>query len=92
MLMKKFMQDSRLMVPLGMDPDKNKTDISLWKQQRQKYWNSRTDEMVAVYKCLINYRCKCQAKIGIITGKNYKRLEFYGTHDEHSHAVDHSKK
>ena len=47
--------------------------------------------MIHVFKCLMNYHCKCQAKVRIITGKGYKRLEFYGTHDEKSHAVDKSK-
>ena len=37
MLMKKFIQDSRLMVAPGKDPDKNRTDIALWKQQRAEY-------------------------------------------------------
>jgi hypothetical protein len=40
----------------------------------------------------MNYRCKCKAQVRIIAGKDYKRLEFYGTHDENSHATDHSKK
>ena len=42
MHMKKFMQDSRFMIAPGKDPEKNKTDIALWKQQRKPYWNSRT--------------------------------------------------
>ena len=37
MLMKKFMQDSRLMIAPGKDPEKNKTDKALWKQQRKPY-------------------------------------------------------
>ena len=49
MLMKKFMQDSQLMQTPG-HPDK-KTDIGLWKQQRVEYFNSRTDEMIHVFKC-----------------------------------------
>jgi hypothetical protein len=36
--------------------------------------------------------CKCKAQVRIITGKDYKRFEFYGTHDENSHATEHSKK
>ena len=39
----------------------------------------------------MNYRCKCQAKVRIITVKGYKRLEFHGTHDETSNAADYSK-
>ena len=91
MLMKKFMQDSRLMVAPGKDPEKNKTDIALWKQQRKPYWNSRTDEMVHMFMCPMNHRCKCKAMVRIITGKDHKRLEFVGTHDETSHANDSSK-
>ena len=89
--MKKFMQDSRLMVAPGKDPEKNKTDIALWKQQRKPYWNSRTDEMVHMFMCPMNHRCKCKAMVRIITGKDHKRLEFVGTHDETSHANDSSK-
>jgi hypothetical protein len=40
----------------------------------------------------MSYRCKCKAHVRIIAGKDNKRLEFYGTHDENSHATDHSKK
>ena len=42
-------------------------------------------------KCPLNHRCKCQAKVRIIAGKYYKRLEFYDTHDETNHANDYSK-
>ena len=37
-------------------------------------------------KCPLGYRCKCKARVGIIAGKDYKLLEFFGTHDENSHA------
>ena len=47
--------------------------------------------MIRVMKFPMSYRCKCPAKVGVITGKGYTRLEFYGTHDETSHAVDYSK-
>ena len=56
------------------------------KQQRKPYWNSRTNEWVHMFMCPMNHRCKCQAKVRIMTGKDYKRLEFFGTHDENSHA------
>ena len=92
------MQDSRLMIALATDPEKKnlKTDIALWKVQRSEYYNSRTDEWILVFKCPMNYRCRCPAKVRICTGNNYKRLEFFGTHDEQthdeqSHAVDYSK-
>jgi hypothetical protein len=42
-------------------------------------------------KCQMSYGCKCKAKIRIVAEKDYKLLEFYGTHDENSHATDHSK-
>ena len=91
MHMKKFMQDSRLMKAPGhktLD-----TDIAYWKLHRAKYYNSRQDEWIRVYKCPLHHRCKCQAnlKVRIITGKNYQLLEFYGTHDETSHVIGHSK-
>jgi hypothetical protein len=91
MRMKKFMQDSRLMIAPGKDPEKNKTDIALWKQQRKPYWNSRTDEWVHMFMCPMHHRCKCKAMVRIITAKDHKRLEFVGTHDETSHANDISK-
>jgi hypothetical protein len=31
-------------------------------------------------------------QVRIIAGEDYKLLEFYGTHDEHSHPTEHSKK
>jgi hypothetical protein len=40
----------------------------------------------------MHYRCKCNALCRILAGKDYKRLEFFGTHDENSHANDASKK
>ena len=68
MLMKKFMQDSRLMKAPGhktLD-----TDIALWKLHRAEYYNSRQDEWIRAYKCPLHHRCRCQAKVRIITGKN----------------------
>ena len=56
-----------------------------------EYFNSRQDEWIRVYKRPLHHRCKCQAKVRIVIGKNYQRLEFFGTHDETSHAVDYSK-
>ena len=55
--MKKFMQDSRLMIAPATDPEKKKTDLALWKVQRAEYYNSRTDEGILVFKCPMNYRC-----------------------------------
>ena len=89
--MKKFMQDSRLMVAPATDPEKKKTDLALWKQRRAEYYNSRTGEWIQVYKCPMNYRCRCPARVRICTGKDYIRLEFHGTHDALSHAADKSK-
>jgi hypothetical protein len=69
----------------------NVTDVGLWKLQRAEYYNSRTDEWIRVYQCPMSYRCKCPALCRIISGKDHKRLEFFGTHDENSHANDASK-
>ena len=47
-LMKKFMQQSRLMKAPG-----NKelpTDVGLWKQHRAEYYNSQNDEWIQVMK------------------------------------------
>ena len=66
MLMKKFMQDSRLVkAPVHKTLD---TDIAYWKLHRAKYYNSRQDEWIRVYKCPLHHRCKCQGK-----GQNYHR-------------------
>ena len=89
-LMKKFMQDGRLIQVPG-HPEK-KTDIGLWKQQHAENFNSRTDEWIRVMKYPLSYCCKCPARNRIIAGKDYKRLEFFGLHEETSHATDHSKK
>ena len=40
----------------------------------------------------MDHHCNCKALVRIITGKDYKRLEFFGTHDKNSHANDASKK
>ena len=83
--MKKFMQQSRLMKAPGYK--ELPTDIGLWKQHRAEYYNLRTEEWIRVMQCLLIYRCKCKARVRIIAGKDYKLLEFFGTHDENSHAV-----
>ena len=62
MHMKKFRKDIRLMIAPGKDPEKNNTDKALWKQQRKEYWNSRTDEMVHMFKCPMDHRCRCKAR------------------------------
>ena len=41
--------------------------------------------------CPLNYRCGCSAQVKLITGADYKRLEFSGTHDSDSHAKGRSK-
>ena len=89
-LMKKFMQQSRLMKAPGHT--ELPTDIGLWKQHRTEYYNSRTEEWIRVMKCPNKYRCKCNVQVRIIARKGYTRLEFFGSHDETSHATDHSKK
>ena len=86
MLMEKFMQQSRLMKAL--EHKALPTDIGLWKQHHTEYYNSRTEKWIRVMKCRIKYRCTCPAQVRIIAGIDYKLLEFFGTHDENSHAVD----
>ncbi len=88
--MKKFMQQSRLMRAPGHK--QLESDVGLWKLQRAKYYNSRTDEWIRVYQCPMHYRCKCNVLCRILAEKDYKRLEFFGIHDENSHANDASKK
>ncbi len=90
--MKKFMQQSHLMKAPGHNLEQLDTHVCLWKLQRAQYYNLRTDEWIQVYKCPMSYRCQCKAQVRIIAGKEYKLLEFYGTHDENSHATNHSKK
>ena len=87
-LMKKYMQDSHLMQTPAHE--QLSTDKALWKQNSLEYHDSRTDEMIHMFDCLLKYRCKCKAKVRIITGRGYKRLEFSGTNDEISHADDKS--
>ena len=65
--LKKFMQDSRLMIAPGKDSEKKKTEIALWKQQRKPYLNSRTNEWVHMFMCPMIHRCKCAAKARICT-------------------------
>jgi len=86
--MKKFMQQSRLLKSPGHK--QLDSDVGLWKLQRAEYYNSRTEEWIRVYQCPLHYRCKCNALCRILVGKDYKRLEFFGTHDENSHANDNS--
>ena len=91
-LMKKFMQQSRLMKAQGHR--ELPTDLGLWKRRhRKEYSNSRTDELewIRVMTCPMKYRCKCRVQVRSIAGKDYKRLEFLGTYDENSHSTDHSK-
>ena len=89
-LMKKFMQQSRLMK--APEHKQLESDVGLWKLQRAEYYNSRTDEWIRVYQCPMHYRCKCNALCRILSRKDYKRFEFFGTHDENSHANAASKK
>ena len=75
MLMKKFMQDSRLMKAPGhktLD-----TDIAHWKLHRAEYYNSRQDEWIRVYKCPPHHRCRCQAKVRIIIMEFFSHFFWY---------------
>ena len=84
--MKKFMDDSRLLKAPGHRP--KPTDIGLWKQYCEPYFNSRTEETIRPFKRPMYYRCRCKTKVRLCTGKNYKRLEFHEVHHEHSHEKE----
>ena len=47
--------------------EQRSTDKALWKQNRLEYHNSRTDEVIHMFDCPLKYRCKCKAKVRIIT-------------------------
>ena len=66
--------------------------IHLWKQYSKEYHDKRTDEWTRPFRCVMHYRCGCQAQVKLITEPDYKRLEFFGTHDAQSHANERSKK
>ncbi len=75
-LMKKFMQQSRLMKAPGLGHKQLDTYVGLWKLQRAKNYNSRTDEWTRVYQCPMSDRCKCNALVRIFASKDYKLLQF----------------
>ena len=83
MLMKKFMQDSRLMIAPGKDQEKNKTDIALWKQQRKPYWNSTTSALASPSKIVTRVsiigNCKAivMACTGPAAGPRFKEIKKY---------------
>ena len=90
--MKLFMHASGLKKTPGHRA--KETDIHLWKQYSKEYYNKKTDEWIRPFRCPMNYRCGCQAQVKLITGEDYKRLEFFGTHDMQrlqSHANVRSK-
>jgi hypothetical protein len=88
--MERFMTDNRLFKPPGHH--EKPTDIHLWKQFCQPYFNSRTDEWIRPFRCPMAKHCDCKAQVRICTGDNYKRLEFTGDYNEHSHSNDKIKK
>ncbi len=92
--MKKFMHASGLKKTPGHKP--NETDIHLWKHYHdlKEYRNIRIGDWTLPFRCPLRNRCGCQAQVKLITGDNFIRLEFCGTHDENrdSHAEDKSKK
>jgi hypothetical protein len=88
--MERFKTDSRLFKPPGHHG--KPTNIHLWKQLREPYFNSRSDEWIRPFRCSKAKRCDCKTQVRIRTGDNYQRLEFTGDHNEHSHANDKSKK
>ena len=82
--MKQFMHASGLKKSPGHRAKER--DIHLWKQYSKEYCNKKTYEWIRLFRCPMNYRCECQAQVKLITGEDYKRLEFFGTHDMQSHA------
>ena len=88
--MERFMNESCFFKTPGHH--EKPTDIHLWKQFRQPYFNSRTDEWIRPCRCPLAERCDCKVQVRMCTGENYKRLEFTGDHNEHSHSNDKSKK
>ncbi len=87
--MKKYMHASGLKKTPGHKT--KETDMYLWKQYSKEYQHKRTGEWIRPFRCPMHYRCDCHAQVKLITGPGYKRLEFCGTHDEHSHANEKSK-
>ncbi len=68
------------------------TDIHLWKQYSKAYCNNKTGEWTRPFRYPLRNLCECQAQVKLITGHNFIRPEFCGTHDENSHPEDKSKK
>ena len=44
-----------------------------------------------IFRCPMNYRCGCDARIRIIIGHEFMQLERHGEHDANSHDEDRSK-
>ena len=88
--MKKFMHVSGLKKTPGHNA--KETDIHLRKQYSKEYHNKRSNEWTRPFRYPMHYRCGCQAQVKLITGPDYKRLQYFGSLDEHSHANEKSKK
>ncbi len=59
--MERFMTGSRLFKPPGHH--EKPTNIHLWKQFCQPYFNSRTDEWIRPFRCPIAKRCDSKAQV-----------------------------
>ena len=88
--MKNYMHASGLKKTPGHRP--KDTDIHLWKQCTKEYYNKTDAQWVRVFRCPMHYRFGCEAQVRLITGENFKRLEFAKTHDLQSHVNERSKK
>jgi hypothetical protein len=55
--MKRFMTDSSFFKP--PNHHEKPTNIHLWKQFRQPYFNSRTDEWICPFRCPMAKPCAC---------------------------------
>ena len=88
--MKNYMHASGLKKTPGHRP--KVTDIHLWKQCTKEYYNKTDAQWVRVFRCPMHYRFGCEAQVRLITGENFKRLEFAKTHDLQSHVNERSKK
>ena len=87
-LSRAFMEESMLkMIPTHVP---NETDIGLWKLYRE-YTQLRSGTKIRLYRCPLNYRCGCDAKLRVTIEKEAIQLDFCGVHTPSSHDDDKSK-
>ena len=68
----------------------NENDLGLWKLNKV-FIRRKSGQKIKVYRCPMNYRCGCEARIRIIIGHDFIQLERHGVHDVNSHVEDRSK-